>query len=218
MQIFSDLAQVYDLIYSKKPYRKEAEFVYRWAKKPKTIIELGCGTGQHAKYLCKDAIVFGIDGSEEMLKRAHKAPNIYYYKEKIGKNLFMFPNVDCVLAMFNVVGYVLLEDCLPYLPLKKGGYFIFDCWDATKFDKDPPRLTMIEFKGGYRVAVSQRISKRLIKVNYHIIIGETATVETHLVEGYYHDDIAQLCERFGYKVDGIKTTNNWTMWYRLQKL
>jgi hypothetical protein len=213
----------YELIYKDKPYQEEAEFVYDWANKPKTIVSLGCGLGKHEQYWCKHCKVIGIDGSKEMIKRAYKHPNITYLNKSIEYKSLNIPYKDCVVAMFNVLGYVLLEDCISYLPIKKGGYFIFDVWDASKFIISPPKIEVKKFGFKYRLAVPEKISKRLIKINY-FIVNQTPeedileSFETHYVEGYFKKDIEDLCKKQGYRIVSIKPTKNWKVWYKLQKL
>lgn len=223
MSFAKKYANNYDLIYADKPYAKEANFVYNWANKPKTILSLGCGTGKHEQYWCDKCKVIGIDGSKEMLKRAYKHPNIKYLNKQIDYPLQNLKPSDCVVAMFNVLGYVLLEDVIQYLPIKKGSYFIFDVWDASKFKINPPKLEIKRFGFKYRVAVPRQISERLIKINFFIVNEAPEEdvfegFETHLVEGYFKEDIQDLCKKHGYRIVAIKPTKTWTMWYKLEKL
>ena len=218
--MFKDYAKYYNLLYQDKLYQKEAEFVYKWANKPKTILELGCGTGQHAKYWAKNAKVVGIDQSEEMLANAYQHSNIKYFVHSVENlNTFSYCPSDCVVALFNVMGYCLLEECLPYLPLKKGGYFIFDIWDASKFKKQPPQPKVKYFNYGYRVSIPERYSKRLLRIDFIIVEWKKIKVfERHWVQGYFHKDIQGLCKKYGYKIAGIKKTKTWTIWYKLAKI
>ena len=220
MSIFKDYANFYNSIYKNKPYEQEAEFVYNWANKPKNILSLGCGTGEYEKYWCKKARIIGIDSSKEMLDNAYQHPNIKYFVHSI-ENLEKFPYCpsDCVVALFNVMGYCLLEECLPYLPLKKGGYLIFDIWDASKFSKQPSQPRVKYFDYGYRVSVTEQISKRLLRIDFIIVEQKKIKVfERHWVQGYFHKDIQDLCKKYGYKIAGIKRTKTWTIWYKLTKL
>lgn len=223
MPVFEKYALSYDEIYKDKPYEKEANFVYKWAKQPRTIVSLGCGMGKHEKYWCNKCKVIGIDGSRNMLKKAFKHHNIVYLHENIDHHLLSIPPKDCVVAMFNVLGYVLLEDCIEYLPIKKGGYFIFDVWDASKFKQSPPKIEIKRFGFRYRLAIPKQISKRLIKINYFIVNEAPEndvleSFETHYVEGYFDKDIQDLCKKYGYRIVSIKHTKNWTVWYKLVKL
>lgn len=216
--IFSDYAKYYNLIYKDKPYKKEADFVYNWANKPKTIFEIGCGTGGHAKYWCDKAKIVGVDDSAGMLKNAYRHKNIRYFNSQIDK----FSNIkfDCVMALFNVMGYYLLENCLSDLPLKKGGYFIFDIWDAAKFDNDPPQLKLNNFYyDTYRATIPQRLTKRLIQIDFIIVEDTTIKAfERHFVEGYFKKDIEDLCRKHNYKIIGVKPTKTWACWYKIMKI
>ena len=224
MKLFNHYAKYYNLIYQTKDYKKEADFVYNWANKPKTILELGCGTGKHIYYLApKVEQIIGTDASLEMLILAYmytkKFHNVRYLFNKTDKRLLDLPKVDCVIALFNVMGYCLLEECLPYLPLTKDGYCIFDIWDASKFKKHPPVVKVKHFNFGYRVAIPEQYSDRLIKIDYIIVEGKEVKVfERHFVQGYFRKDIEQLCKLHKYKIADIKTTKDWQIWYKLQKL
>jgi len=72
-------ADAYDVLYQDKNYEKECDFLEalfeKYNYKPKTILDLGCGTGGHAIILAKRGYkVTGIDQSKHMLKIAgHKA-------------------------------------------------------------------------------------------------------------------------------------------------
>ena len=220
-KIFSDYAKYYNLIYQTKDYEKEANFVYKWANKPKKILELGCGTGQHAKYWAKHAYyIVGLDKSKEMLDLAYQHPNIKYFIQPLEKlKDFPWVDVDCVMALFNVMGYCLLEECLPHLPLVSGGYFVFDIWDASKFKQYPPIPKVKHLGLAYRVAIPEQISKRLLRIDYIIVEGKEVKVfERHFVQGYFKQDIEKLCKVYGYKIIDIKSTKDWQIWYKIQKL
>lgn len=218
-KIFSDYAKYYNLIYNDKNYKKEAEFVYNWANKPKTILELGCGTGQHAKYWVNKAnIVYAVDSSQEMLNYAFQHNKIKYMCSSF-QDLEFTMNFDCVFALFNVMGYTLLEYSLPKIPVAKNGYFIFDIWDADKFKKYPPTPRVKDFcLASYRVAIPKQMTKRLLQIDYIIVDNKQITAfERHFVQGYFREDIEKLCRLHGYKIVGIEKTKDWPCWYKLQK-
>lgn len=60
-EVFADYARYYDLLYRDKDYKAEAEYVARLIRKfhPATqnILELGSGTGIHARLLSKKVIL-----------------------------------------------------------------------------------------------------------------------------------------------------------------
>ena len=218
-KIFSSYAKYYNLIYATKDYEKEANFVYNWAGKPKTILELGAGTGGHTKYWTDKAdIIYAVDNSQEMLNEAYKHQKIKYMCIPL-QDLDPNTKFDCVFSLFNVMGYTLLEFSLGKIPIAKGGIFIFDVWDASKFKKYPPVVKEKHFDLGYRVAVPEQISDRLIKIDYIIVEGKEVKVfERHFVQGYFKKDIEKLCKLHNFKIVNIKPTKDWTIWYKLQKL
>src|SRR4051812_45289036 len=74
---FQGYARFYDTMYKEKDYQAECKFIeeatamFSSTKKPKTILDLGCGTGGHALLLAdKGYKVHGVDFSSEMLKQA----------------------------------------------------------------------------------------------------------------------------------------------------
>ena len=227
--IFKDYASYYDLIYKDKPYKQEAEFVCDWANKPKTILDLGCGTGRHIYYLApKVEQIIGIDASLEMLSLAYihtkKFNNVRYIFNKTDKRLLDLPKVDCATALFNVVGYIGLEECLKYLPLKKNGLFIFDIWDSAKVHSYSfgrkclgnhwYRESLLTRRNNNQVQVDIAIFKKKRKHIYE----EQKVYEKHLLTAYSKQDIEKIGKRFNYKIVDIKPTENWSCWFKLQRL
>lgn len=219
MSIFEGYAKHYDLIYKDKDYKGEAEFVYEWANKPKTILSLGCGTGGHERYWCEKARVVGIDNSKEMLKRAHKHKNIEYIHRDI-KDYETGRKFDCVVAMFNVMGYYPLWHTLSKLPLKSGGYFIFDCWDYNKIIKDKPRITTQWIDNKYlRVIIPMEEYHSWLGFNILIIRSYSKVIsEFHKIFTYIKEETEGISKDYGYKVIDIKDTSGWTKWYKLIKI
>src|SRR4051794_19554398 len=75
MTVFGAYAKYYDQLYHDKDYTAEADFVDTLAQafvpRASTLLDLGCGTGQHALLLAgRGYSVVGIDRSEEMLASA----------------------------------------------------------------------------------------------------------------------------------------------------
>lgn len=217
--MFAKYAKYYDLIYLDKDYKKEAEMVYNWAKKPKTILSLGCGTGKHARWWSKKTIVVGIDSSKEMIKEARKSvPNVCFYNRKIEddkwKKSFSF---DCVTAMFNVMGY--LPDFNFEIPVKKGGYFIFDCWDYHKILRNPPVIRRKVFGKYSRIALPTSLSRWKIMIEYFILKGDECVVyERHIVCGYKGSYLIEKLGEKGFKYIASKPGPGWSKWYKFRKL
>lgn len=100
--------------------------------KGKTVLDLGCGFGEHCVRMARAGAdkVVGIDLSEKMLKVAkaeNSAPNIAYYRmamEEISKIEEYFDLVVSSLAFHYVEDFEgLIRDC--YDLLKPGGMLVF---------------------------------------------------------------------------------------------
>ncbi len=105
-------AKYYDQIYLQmKNYGKESEVVQgiirRFEKKPsKTLLDVGCGTGEHLKYLSKHFRCTGLDLSEDMIKTARlKVPTAQF---EVGSMIdFKMPEkFDVITCLFSSIGYV----------------------------------------------------------------------------------------------------------------
>jgi len=140
----SNYAYSYDFLYFDKDYTKECDLIeelfnFYSQNKVKNILDLGCGTGNHAKLLVeRNYNIVGIDKSKFMIKRAKNK-----FKYGVNKIQFFHQDLcdinfdikfDCVLMMFSVLGYQLRNndviDALKIVTkhLKPDGLFIFDFW------------------------------------------------------------------------------------------
>ena len=72
MDIFGEFAKYYDLVHENKNYEKESAYIDRLIKKyntgAKTILDIGCGTGNYAFAMQKLGYeVEGVDSSSQMI-------------------------------------------------------------------------------------------------------------------------------------------------------
>src|SRR5438093_12313018 len=71
-------ATVYDVFYRNKDYRKESAYALdlireHLGREPRTLLDLGCGTGGHALcWAARGIAVTGIDRSKKMLEQANQ--------------------------------------------------------------------------------------------------------------------------------------------------
>lgn len=184
--IYSD---VYDLIYQDKNYDNECDLLEgifkKYGKKPvKSILDLGCGTGNHAIPLVKRGYqVTGIDLSESMLEHARiKIGNAGEKKhlKLIRGDVRSFKidrKFDAAIMMFAVLGYQLKNsDVSSTLKsvrkhLKKDGLFVFDVWygPAVLQEKPSQRIKIFSTPKGrvLRTASGELdIIKHLCTVHY----------------------------------------------------
>jgi len=139
------LAAVYDDLMSDTPYDKWLAWAESyWDKhgKPKTVIDLGCGTGSIAIPLAKQGYqVFGVDLSSEMLSIAHQKAlqeqtTVTWVAQDM-RELSLQP-VESIVSFCDSLSYLTEEDDvrrtfqLVYQHLQPGGSFLFDVHSPSK--------------------------------------------------------------------------------------
>jgi len=143
-----DYADAYDAIYREKDYEAEVDLIERILVRhgldgPRQLLDLGCGTGNHALPLARRGhSVVGIDRSPSMLMRARAKASaersvcpIAFYDGDI-RNVDLGKRFEAVLMMFTVLGYQREDaDLMATLAtvrrhLDPGGLFIFDVWNG----------------------------------------------------------------------------------------
>ncbi|WP_295613402.1 class I SAM-dependent methyltransferase [Chamaesiphon sp. GL140_3_metabinner_50] len=207
MTIFNNYARYYDLLYRDKDYTAEAEFIDRLiqqqAPNTSTILELGCGTGNHALLLAKEGYsVHGVDLSAEMLKCAQErceraepelAARLQFSQGDLrqvrlvgeasqNENL----KFDAIVSLFHVISYQTTnEDLLAAFTtakthLKPGGILIFDVWYGPAVLSDPPvvRIKRLEDSSIQVTRIAEPImypNENLVDVNYQVFIKDKSS-------------------------------------------
>lgn len=146
-------ADAYDYIYQDKNYSKECDYLEAIFKKnkykPKTILDLGCGTGGHALILAQRGYqITGVDQSARMLEiadRKAKAGKLKInYREGDITKISMKQKYDAVISMFAVMSYQITNSAIAAVcqlakkSLNPGGLFLFDCWHGPAVLADRP--------------------------------------------------------------------------------
>jgi len=211
--MFKKYAKFYDLAHKNKNYRKEAASIYKWAEFPKHILDLGCGTGQHAKHWAKKISVGAVDKSEEMLKVAHRDRNIKYLCANL-KDFVFFSN--CAVSLFNVVGYCHLKHILKNSFQRKGAIFIFDCWIPNK---TIPKISVRKIKKDWRIVNPVKLTKNKLTLKIRIFKNlSNPIVETHVINLYSLKEIKKLAQKYNYKIDDHKHGKGWQWYFKLKKI
>jgi len=219
-------AQAYDLLYLDKDYPAECDLIenifHRYGDKPiSRVLDLGCGTGNHAFPLASRGYeVVGIERSESMLaqacnKLAHALtkPKLSYRTGDI-RRVKLENEFDAVLMMFAVLGYQLEnKDVLAALKtarqhVRPGALFIYDVWygPAVLHQRPSERSRVIPTADGkiLRIASGQLdVSRHLCSVHFNLwkisgkcIVSETE--ETHLMRYFFPLELNLLLECAGF--------------------
>ena len=111
--MFSEAPELYDLFYGQfKDYRAEAreiaELLRRLAPEAKRVLDVGCGTAEHAIHL-RSAHGYLVDGVDiepafvEMSRR--KLPEARFWEGDMS-NLALGEKFDAILCLFSAIGHV----------------------------------------------------------------------------------------------------------------
>ena len=204
---FGQYAIFYDLLYSDKDYEGECDFIEEIFKKysdkkPKSILDIGCGTGGHLVPLVKRGFsLIGLDISSTMLKLAHEKLNklglsAELYKKDI-KDFDLNRKFDSCLCMFAVLNYVTTnEGLLRSLKnirnhLNDNGLLIFDFWYGPAVINLKPSVRVKEVKSDgitvLRIVEPEMdVNHHICKAHYHIIAMKEKEIlsdikETHIL-------------------------------------
>lgn len=191
MSVFGDYSHYYNLLYSDKDYAGETRFIAEvmagHGLRPRSLLDLGCGTGKHALCFADAGIrVVGVDRSENMLRMGREylegAPDLSGRVElrrgdacdvRLGRVF------DAATSLFHVMSYQTSDESAHALlvtareHLEPGGLFFFDFWHSAGVLSDPPveRLKIMEDESVRveRKAVPRlRVPDNIVEVHYTI--------------------------------------------------
>ena len=196
---FRRYAEYYDIFYGRKNYKKECEYLNRIFRRylaalPKTILDCGCGTGNHAVLLARQGYsLAGLDASEDMLRQAKRKSRrarlpVAWHKGRL-QDFNLRRKFDVVICMFSAIDYLLKDSDLRKFfknvlrHLKKNGLFVFDFWNEDTVNRYYSPRRRKTFPLGHQTV--ERVSetkifprRRLCEVRYTCRIKK----EKHVLE------------------------------------
>lgn len=208
-------AKVYDVLNSEKKYRQEMIFLNEWAEKPKSMLDLGCGTASYWEWLPKKLFLKGIEISRAMIN----ASNYHEMIEQgdITQMEYRGQKYDLVTALFDVVNYIPEHYWWENLPVKKEKFFIFDCWDALRVKRDGFRKTIREFNGIRRTITPLPVADKSIALEIKVE-KEGCETQKEIHQCFIHtlEDIQKYCgDKF--EIVSSRRTKTWQTWYKLKR-
>jgi SAM-dependent methyltransferase len=219
-------ANAYDILYHDKDYEAECDLIERifreYTSQPvRRVLDLGCGTGNHAIRLAKRSYeVTGVDRSDTMLHCAeHKAQQkgitVRLLLSAI-KDLELKENFDAALMMFAVLSYHVenheVVDALRAARqhLLEGGLLVFDVWygPAVLTQRPGERVRVIEAGNETTLRATDgklntlnhtcQVSYRLWRLNDNQ--PTTYTTETHLMRYFFPKELELFLEVSGFEL------------------
>ncbi|TXT59603.1 MAG: Methyltransferase type 11 [Promethearchaeota archaeon] len=220
--MYKDIANIYDLIYSFKNYKKEIEALKTFILENKEtdgmdLLDVACGTGKHLKYLKSDFRCTGIDKSKEMLEiaKTNNEDVEFIHADMIDFDLGQ--KFDVILCLFSSIGYVkTLENLGRTLQnfsnhLKKGGVLIIEPWFTKSSYKEGTTHLLTHEDEDVKIA-RMNLSKRkgnLSILEMHYLIGEKGKeiihfTEEHVLGLFKITNILELMEMVGFQARFLK--------------
>lgn len=152
---FQKLADIYDAIYKDKPYDQEVRDLLKMIKPDMRVLDIGCGTGKHMKLLSRSNEVVGIEPSKDMAAIARGKGLEVYVTTIEAANTKAFEPFDAVIAMFDVLDYVVTPDDFNKAMtninhiLKPDGLFFYEGWNKNTINEafDSVRLKEFSYQG-----------------------------------------------------------------------
>jgi SAM-dependent methyltransferase len=211
-----DYADAYDAIYRAKDYQGEVDLIERILARhalggPRRLLDLGCGTGNHALPLAQRGhSVVGVDRSPGMLaqarvKAAVAGAHSVVFRDGDIRELDLGQRFDAVLMMFTVLGYQVedadVNGALASVRrhLEPGGLFIFDVWNglAVLADRPRPREVSVRERSTQitrKTSASLDIPRHLCRVSFDLersgADGQTRQWrEEHVMRYYFPEEL-----------------------------
>jgi SAM-dependent methyltransferase len=223
--VYARWARYYDLLYRNVvDYEADVDYLEkifrRYGVSPTSILDLGCGTGNHDFLLARRGYqVTGVDRSPEMLAIARKKAGRGEPRPRFvlaGMESFRLPQTfDAAICMFGGFGYLGRSEaarCFRNVRshLAPGGLFVFEYWQTTAvrpgiqswLDCTSEGLQVLRFSEG---TFDRRRS--ILAIDFHFLVVRGRRVvdrftERHAIRTYTRQEMGSLLRESGLSLAG----------------
>lgn len=219
MKLYSELAEYYFEI--EKPGRKldeEVNFVSEVFKRHKiqTVLDVGCGTGEHVKDLQSIGYkISGIDSSPKMVETAKKRFPHCKFDTGFMEEYKATTAVDSIICLFGTFNYLTSNEAIKkfflisHKNLKTAGILILDIWNAEpikKIKRKPLGLvanirvgnTSIRRNRGFRLTRADDLT--MVEVNYVYNLDQTDIKDKHIMRVFNPQEIEKWTKEYKFEI------------------
>ena len=223
--LYSELSRYYDLIYHNKDYEGESERLLEIIEKEKKsngkkLLDIGCGTGGHLKYLSDHFYCSGLDLNEGILSVAREKLDGVDLVQGDMCDFKLNRKFDVIISIFGTMGYCRTKENLEKaienisIHLVPGGLFLMEPW----FDKESfvDGLPFMQTYNGEDLKIARVSSSRkmgdLSRIDMHYLIAERGSdveyfSDVHELGLFGIEDTKEILEKNSFTVrfdrDGI---------------
>jgi SAM-dependent methyltransferase len=185
---FLQSAELYDAIYHFKHYQRESErlrnLIDRLVPDARTLLDVACGTGEHAKFLKQYYAVDGIDLNNSYLEAARTKNSSGKYRRADMTDFDLGSRYDVVTCLFSAIGYVKTFECVERAissmarHVRPRGVLLVEPWfPPDRWKPETLSINTGETQDGLvcRMAVSRRQDK-LSVISLHYLHGTRSGV------------------------------------------
>ena len=173
------------------------------------LLDIGCGTGEHIRYLRSHYRVTGVDASSEMLAMAtRKNPGVRFLHQDM-IDLQIDQCFDVVICLFSAIGYLVSKDGLEKairkagLHLRTGGVLVVEPWYSPESISDALDLAEFGEREGIKACRMRQttVHGRTASNTSHVSVSQNGQVRYHVshhVFGLYsRQDYLEAYEQAG---------------------
>lgn len=208
---FNKYAKYYNTLYNDKDYESECieidNIIKKHLKKDNiSIVDLGCGSGRHAKIFKKMGYdVVGIDKSGEMIQLAKKDNNINFSVGDI-TNFELEKKVDVAVSLFHVVSYLItdkeLDDFFDNVikNTTDDALLIFDVWCGHGVLTEKPEVRK-KYVDNITKTVIPTVNLENQTVNMKITVEDKDKIEeTHTMRYFFPRELKKILKDKRFKL------------------
>lgn len=216
--MFAKSAEFYDLVYSFKNYEEESakirDLIRTNHSTAQSILDVACGTAEHARFLAKEFKVDGIDLQPEFIEVAQRKVGSGSFTVADMRTFELGKQYDVVQCLFSSIGYLTRpEDVISALcafkrHLNPQGIVIVEPWLTPEVYRPgipvmAPPVDLPEVKI-VRMNVSER-EGTLSRLRFHYLIARKEGIERleedHELALYSVDEMLSFFDQAGLSVE-----------------